>query len=82
VRDFTLGVPFETVIDMMTCNAAKALRRPDLSKLEIGSGADLVILKTEDSDATFHDCAGIPFVGKTSVFAKRVFVAGTEVGAQ
>ena len=77
-----LGVPFETVIDMMTRNAANALRRPDLGKLEVGSAADIVILETHDQDTTFHDCAGIAFVGKTSVFAKRVFVSGLEVGAQ
>jgi dihydroorotase len=75
-----LGVPFETVIDMMTCNVAKALRRPELGKLEVGSAADLVILATQNGDTTFHDCAGIAFVGKTSLFAKRVFVAGVGVG--
>lgn len=74
-----LGVPLESVIDMMTINASKALKRADIGRVEVGGTADLVILNCENRDIDFVDSSGVSFKGKQLLSAVDTYFAGTSL---
>ena len=51
----TLGMTLEQVIERATTAPAKAMRRPDLGTLAVGSPADLAVFRMETGDFTFQD---------------------------
>jgi dihydroorotase len=54
----SLGVPFQECLKMMTVNSAKAMRRPELGKLEVGGVGDATLLKFEEGNFTVKDVDG------------------------
>ena len=54
----SFGVPFEECLKMMTVNSAKAMRRPELGRLEEGGVGDATLLKIEEGNFTVKDVDG------------------------
>lgn len=74
-----LNVPLDKVIDMMTCNAAAALRRPELGKIAVGAIADLTILALEEQNEIFEDCSGVEFSGRSVISVRGAYSAGKKI---
>jgi dihydroorotase len=67
----SFGVPFEECLKALTVNPAKAMRRPELGKLEEGGIGDATLLKIEEGDFTVSDVDG-----RTRKAGKRVVAVG------
>jgi dihydroorotase len=67
----SFGVPFEECLKGLTVNPAKAMRRPELGKLEEGGIGDATLLKTEEGDFVVGDVDG-----RTRKTNKRVMAVG------
>jgi dihydroorotase len=67
----SFGVPFEECLKELTVNPARAMRRPELGKLEEGGIGDATLLKIEDGDFTVSDVDG-----RTRKTNKRVVAVG------
>jgi len=67
----SFGVPFEECLKELTVNPAKAMRRPELGKLEEGEIGDATLLKIEEGDFTVSDVDG-----RTRKTNKRVVAVG------
>jgi len=67
----SFGVPFEECLKELTVNPAKAMRRPELGKLEEGGIGDATLLKTEEGDFTVSDVDG-----RTRKANKRIVAVG------
>jgi dihydroorotase len=67
----SFGVPFEECLKELTVNPAKAMRRPELGKLEEGGIGDATLLKTEEGDFMVSDVDG-----RTRKTNKRVVAVG------
>ena len=67
----SFGVPFEECLKELTVNPAKAMRRPELGKLEEGGIGDATLLKVEEGDFTVSDVDG-----RTRKTNKRVVAVG------
>jgi dihydroorotase len=67
----SFGVPFEECLKALTVNPARAMRRPELGKLEEGGIGDATLLRIEDGDFTVSDVDG-----RTRKTNKRVVAAG------
>ena len=50
-----IGLSFEQVIERVTVNPAKAIRRADLGRLDEGGIADIAVLKIEEGEFAFLD---------------------------
>ena len=51
----SLGMTLEQVVERATTAPAKAMRRPDLGTLAVGSPADVAVFQMETGDFTFQD---------------------------
>lgn len=51
----SLGMTLEQVVERATTAPAKAMRRPDLGTLAVGSPADVAVFRMETGDFTFQD---------------------------
>ena len=67
----SFGVPFEECLKELTVNPARAMRRPELGKLEEGGIGDATLLKIEEGDFTISDVDG-----RTRKTNKRVMAVG------
>jgi dihydroorotase len=67
----SFGVPFEECLKELTVNPAKAMRRPELGKLEEGGIGDATLLKTEEGDFMVSDVDG-----RTRKTNKRIVAVG------
>jgi dihydroorotase len=67
----SFGVPFEECLKELTVNPARAIRRPDLGKLEEDGIGDATLLKIEEGDFTVSDVDG-----RTRKTNKRVVAVG------
>ena len=67
----SFGVPFEECLKELTVNPARAMRRPELGKLEEGGIGDATLLKIEEGDFTVSDVDG-----RTRKTNKRVVAVG------
>lgn len=54
----SFGVPFEECLKELTVNPARAMRRPDLGRLQEGGVGDATLLRIEEGDFTVSDCDG------------------------
>ena len=52
------GVPIEKLVPMVTLNPARALRRDDLGRLEVGGIGDATVLRVVEGPYTFPDVDG------------------------
>ena len=71
-----LGMSFYEVINSCTWNAAKALNRPELGNLKIGSKADVSILKVEKGKFEFFDVNGHSIIGNQNISVKGIVLKG------
>jgi dihydroorotase len=86
MKDFTdtmskiliLGAPLQKVIEMSTWNPAKEIHREELGHLTPGAVADVTVLRLEQGQFGFLDCAGARFDG-TQRFLAEVTIKGGEV---
>src|SRR5262249_8407204 len=51
-----LGVPLEDVIRRSTVNPARAIRRPELGTLTVGSAADIAVFEVQRGRFGYTDC--------------------------
>ena len=65
-----LGVPLETVVQMVTEAPALAIRRPDLGNLAPDAPADLTLFRLADTPITLEDATGA-----TRKFDRRIEIA-------
>jgi dihydroorotase len=54
----SLGSSLQDVVRMSTVNAAKEIRRPQLGNLDVGSDADVAVLRLDHGNFGFVDSAG------------------------
>jgi dihydroorotase len=73
----SFGVPFEECLKELTVNPARAMRRPELGKLEEGGIGDATLLKVEEGDFTVSDVDGRTRKTKKRVVAVGVVRAGS-----
>lgn len=62
------GMSVEEVLETVTINPARAIKREDLASLKVGTVADIAILKVKEKGVEYSDVAGHRFIGE------RVFV--------
>lgn len=74
-----LGATFEQVIAMSTWNPAKEIKQPTLGNLDVGSEADIAVLKVEKGDFGFVDSAGASFRGTQRIVAELTVRKGRVV---
>ncbi len=67
----SFGVSFEECVKELTANPARAMRRPELGKLEEGGIGDATLLKIEEGDFTVSDVDG-----RTRKANRRMVAAG------
>jgi dihydroorotase len=73
----SFGVPFEECVKELTVYPARAMRRPELGKLEEGGIADATLLKIEEGDFTVSDVDGRTRKTNRRVVAVGVVRAGS-----
>ena len=74
-----LKVPFDDLIAMTTSRAAKALGRPALGSLDIGSEADIAVLAVERGKFGFLDSKGTRFDGAQRITGELTLRKGAVV---
>ena len=74
-----LKVPFDDLIAMTTSRAAKALGRPALGSLDIGSEADIAVLAVERGKFGFLDSKGTRFDGTQRITGELTLRKGAVV---
>ena len=80
----TLGMALPEIVRAVTVTPAKALRRPDLGDLSVGSTGDATVMRIEDGRFTFSDVSGQTREGRQRFALDSVVVAGAlwhEAGA-
>ena len=71
-----LGMSLNQVIAASTCEPAKAVRRPELGHLAIGTPADISVLKLEEGKFEFLDVVGEMRIGKTQIRPHSLMIGG------
>ncbi len=72
-----LGMPFEDVIRATTCTPAKAMGKGDeLGTLQVGTSADITVLRLEKGDFRFQDTAGEELAGRSRLSAVWTVIGG------
>jgi dihydroorotase len=71
-----LGMPLTDVLARVTSSAARAIGRPDLGKLEVGSPGDAVILDVEQGSFTYQDSTARSITGTERLSCRGMVIAG------
>ena len=71
-----LGMSLRDVIERATARPARAVRRPELGTLKVGSQADLALFRLEEGEYAFHDVAMRRRNGKRRLVNTLTLVAG------
>jgi dihydroorotase len=74
-----LGATLEQVIAMSTWNPARQIKRMDLGNLDVGSEADVAVLRVQNGDFGFVDSAGASNSGKQRIVAELTLRKGQVV---
>ncbi|MCB9385618.1 MAG: amidohydrolase/deacetylase family metallohydrolase [Bryobacterales bacterium] len=74
-----MGMTFEQVVECVTKNAAKAIRRYDLAGLAEGDIADIAVLKVEHGQFEFLDSGRAKLIGDRNIRAAMTIRAGDVV---
>ena len=77
----SFGVPIEQIVPRVTINPARAVRRDDLGRLQVGGIGDATVLRLEDGSFTITDVDGRSRVTPQRVVAVGVVRAGAWVPA-
>ena len=72
----TLGMSFYEVINSCTNNASKALKRPELGNLRVGSRGDASILNIKKGKFEFFDVEGKKLIGNQKICVEGVVLGG------
>lgn len=71
-----MGMSFSDVIAASTCNAALALRRPELGSLKPGSAGDATLLSVDEGEFDYVDVTGEHLAGRAKINSRGVVIAG------
>jgi dihydroorotase len=71
-----LGMPLYDVIDRATTRPARAMRRPDLGTLAVGSAADIALWRIEEGEYAFYDVTMAQRGGTTRLVNTLTMVDG------
>ena len=71
-----LGMKLADIVRAVTVTPAKALGRPDLGDLSVGSTGDATVMRIENGDFTFTDVMQQTRQGKQRFALECVVVAG------
>jgi len=71
-----LGVPLADVVRMVTWDAARAIRRPELGHLDVGAEADVTVLRLDRGRFGFLDSAGARMMGTQLLVAELTIRRG------
>ena len=71
-----LGMSLADVIERTTARPARAIRRPDLGSLRVGSVADVALFRQEEGDLTFYDVMMQPRPGHVRLVNTLTMVGG------
>ena len=71
-----LGMSLEDVIERATVRAARAMRKPELGTLKVGSPADVALFRLREGSFTYYDVAMRPRSGKVQLDNTLTIVAG------
>lgn len=71
-----IGMTLEQVIERTTVNPAKAIRRTDLGRLEVGGVADIAVLKVEEGEFAFLDSGRGKLIGDKNIACAMTVRAG------
>jgi len=71
-----IGMTLEQVIERTTVNPAKAIRRADLGRLEVGGVADIAVLKVEKGKFAFLDSGNGKLIGDKNISCAMTLRAG------
>jgi dihydroorotase len=74
-----LGSPLAEVIRMSTWNPAKEIKRPQLGNLDVGSDADIAVLRVDRGNFGFVDSAGARNPGSQLIVCEMTVRAGKVV---
>ncbi len=73
----TLGMPLPEIVRAVTATPARALGRPDLGDLSVGSTGDATIMRLEEGAFTFEDVRGQTRIGRQRFAVDSMVVGGT-----
>jgi dihydroorotase len=73
-----LGMPVEAIVAAVTIGPARAIRRPELGTLAVGSPGDATILDIESGEYTFEDTQGEKLAAGRR-FGRRGIVIGGKI---
>ncbi len=71
-----LGMALPAAIERATSRPARAVRRPDLARLQPGAPADVAVFSLEEGDFTFHDVFMAARQGKVRLVNRATIRAG------
>ena len=71
-----LGMPLADVIEASTAGPAKAIGRPELGTLALGTPADVTIMRVVDGHFEFEDCQGLIRHGSRSLALHGMVLGG------
>jgi dihydroorotase len=71
-----MGMSLNDVIAASTCNAALALKRPELGSLKPGSAGDATLLTVDDGEFDYVDVTGEHLAGRHKINSRGVVIAG------
>jgi dihydroorotase len=71
-----MGLSLHDVISRATINPAKAIKRPDLGNLSVGSVADVAVFSMRTGDFGFLDIRGTKMMGTQKLEAELTIRAG------
>jgi len=74
-----LGQPLDSVIRMSTWNPAKQIQRPQLGNLDVGSEADVAVLRVDHGRYGFLDSAGARNAGAQMIVCEMTIRKGVVV---
>lgn len=71
-----MGMPLSEVIAASTCNAAFALKRPELGSLKPGSVGDATLLSIDEGPYDYVDVVGEHLLGDRKINSRGVVIGG------
>jgi dihydroorotase len=71
-----LGMSLNDVIAASTLNAARAINRPDLGRLSVGSAGDATILHVDKGQYDYFDVVGKKLVGDRRIISDSIVLGG------
>lgn len=75
----SLGAPLNRVIEMSTWAPAKEIKRPQLGNLDVGSEADIAVLRVDTGKFGFTDSAGAGYQGNKLITCELTLRKGKVV---